>query len=143
VEFEIEMRQNGTIITVLNEKQKDADIFSPIRLRTQKARDSIVLVPASHTSTEADDAALTNNMQSALQVLSDRYLPDGLPTGKWEKAFVETTGLSEPTFHRAKSKLVERDSVKNEGTKSRPLWTPSRPNGVNSTVTLLRAATSN
>lgn len=117
VDTAIEVKADGTIVTLKCAKQKDLAKFEPIRLHLRPVLDSAALY--SHSGVGVDDELAAS--ESALyEAMMGACGSDGLPP----TALLKISGQAESTFYRAKNGLVNRGLIVNVGTNKQPRFTP-------------------
>ena len=131
VDTMIRLHSKSGIIELINEKQKDAAPFDPIKLRLEpvvvkgvldergEAITSCVVVPADGPQTVAKDV-LSSGARRALDVLTG--VPEGLTSRAWREAIERLlgTGIAETTFHRWRRQLLSGKYIEQCTGRDRP-----------------------
>jgi hypothetical protein len=119
----IKVEAEGRVVRLINQapagKQKDAVPF-----------DTVSLVAESVTLAKGESVVLRAFDGPAQTAAADRYLKavraaladDFAQTGASRKVLCEHTGLSESQVSRAANALLKLGAIRNEGSKTRPIW---------------------
>ena len=119
----LSQKEDDGVIVLTCEKQKDLDVFEPIRLTR-------LVVPVFDGSTcvlklapdryDTDGDALTMKHREAFTVLK-KFFPDGASHAAWKKAL--PADFPERTLYRAEQALTNTGYIRREG-KRRPVFIP-------------------
>lgn len=117
MDTELEVTAVDTQLTVKVTKQKDAAEAAPMRLTRVEVGDSCALVPSSSVMTDDD---LPAAVLATLEALREVYVEGGVPVSVWKSA----VDVSEATFYRHRSRLLDVGLVENVGTDKQPRYVP-------------------
>lgn len=109
----IEVRRDGTQITLRCEKQKDDEPFREIVLNLRPSGDSCVL-DSLPTGTGSNTDAEVSLLAAARQFAGS----DGLPPS----TLIKVSGMAERSFYNARKTLLSRGLLVNLGTDNRPRY---------------------
>ena len=114
---ELELDGDGDALTLKNAKQRDAPEAEPLRLRLQPVNGSVVVVQAETVDRGGELPASVLKTHAALVAID---VPGGVSTTTWLKA----CDLTERTFYRHRSGLLQRGYIINVGTDKQARYRP-------------------
>jgi hypothetical protein len=107
----IQVKADDGVVSVICDKQKEAEPFPRLALRLQLVGESCVL--STITGAENRAGELGKNDSAALEALSKGFLAEGASTSAW----MEASELKTATFYRARTSLVNKGYVNHDGKK--------------------------
>jgi hypothetical protein len=107
----IQVKADDGVVSVICDKQKEAEPFPRLALRLQLVGESCVL--STITGAENRAGELGKNDRAALEALSKGFLAEGASTTAW----MEASELKTATFYRARTSLVNKGYVDHDGKK--------------------------
>lgn len=112
MDTELAVTAAGQTLTIRTTKQKDAAEGHPIQLELVEAAGSCALTTTTGTGLVSSGALQT------LAALRQIEIPGGISSGAW----MDTAGVSKPTFHRHRAALIRARRVENIGSDRAPRY---------------------